>query len=732
MKYIFCYNIKKYIEKCNEVKEMLIDGILNGYQKCTRYTLGNAVSEYMGYIENEPFFVSPTLNSVKVDGKVSTLKPKFVLFSAPGATGKSTLAKYIAAKYDALYWDLPKTDRIGTSTFDGSILRAVGAPNYSAFIADLNSAKALLVIDAFDEAEIISGRKMLCNFISDISNILTDYSVPSVFLLARTETAQYIASFCGDNGIPIAHYEIGFFQETAAKTFIARSILEIEKKKTPQKTELTQPDIECANTYYDVVQRNITSNESQSFLGYAPVLQAIAVHISQHNNRSKLLSELSSRTDCTTVIMSIMQDLLNREQADKVVPAFEKRCHEVFPGFTDWKNVYSDEEQMIRVINYILFEDTKISNYPTVLPPQLIDEYQAVLDLFLPQHPFVRRAFGESSSAGRLDFTGPAFRDYTLARMLQDDIFAEYVKLYFDESDSKSYMPSQIYFDCYTALSNNSISSEHLAYVYDSFRAKATIFERPYLQCSELLNDDGESYSYIAAFGMLADKSLRKKDEVVMNLSVANDTLYFEQLSNVSIDTPHLKVIIGKSGTDSRITDSSVICDTIEWCTESVSIESHESEGCLLVAKAQMEGCCPTFEIICGENLRISAQNIKSFHRLIPYKYDLEDTGNIDRIQFIYGLRCIMSEFRTDKKDMLAKMVDRIEHVIVGNSPLKRTVLDYLKGVGVIYQSGHLYKVNEPTMQSLGIHFSALARMDTTLLEPAYTSFRHWQTTQPN
>ena len=85
-----------------------------------------------------------------------------------------------------------------------------------------------------------------------------------------------------------------------------------------------------------------------------------------------------------------------------------------------------------------------------------------------------------------------------------------------------------------------------------------------------------------------------------------------------------------------------------------------------------------------------------------------------------------MSEFRTDKKDMLAKMADRIEHVTVGNSPIKRCVLEYMKGVGIIYASGHLYKINEAIMQEKGIHFAALARMDTDLLEPVYRDFCRW------
>ena len=238
-KYIV-YNINKYVDSIRGVTDMVLDGILNSYHKCERYNLSETVKEYLTYIDVEPFYIPPSFNGVKTNIKQSTLKPKFVLFSAPGATGKSALAKHIAYRFGALYWNIAKV-KIGTNSFAGSILNAVGAPKYSEFIGDLNTANVLLIIDAFDEAEIVSGRRMLNSFITDISNSLTNPQIPPVFLLARTETAQYIASFCVENSIPISHYEIGFFNEDAAKDFIIKSV---SNQGVP-----TKPDLDCVNSY---------------------------------------------------------------------------------------------------------------------------------------------------------------------------------------------------------------------------------------------------------------------------------------------------------------------------------------------------------------------------------------------------------------------------------------------------------------------------------------------------
>jgi len=713
------YNIRGYIDSITEVRCMNLDGILSSYKKCKEYSLSANVSEYIRYIKEKPFYIPPVFSYVKTDVKMSTLRPKFVLFSAPGSTGKSSLAEYIANRFNALYWNLANV-QIGTNSFAGSILNAVGATKYSEFINDLNTGDMLLVMDAFDEAEIVSGRKMLSNFIADISNSLSDYQIPSVFLLARTETAQYIASFCANNSIPVTHYEIGFFSESSAKDFIIKSIVGEEKP--------TKPDIECTNSYYEVIKRNITKEECESFLGYAPVLQAIATHIKKSPNRQKMISELSTQKDCVSIIMKIMDDLLVREQNEKVVPAFMKKCKEAHPEFSDWDKVYSAEEQLVRIIHYILFGDTKYMNYELkFLPPQLVDDYQEVLETLLIQHPFVRNSSKIVSTGRDKDFTGPAFRDYSLAKIILSDKHEVLANMYFEELQNRSYFPSQIFFDCYTKISGNIVHPDHISYVYDSFKAKATAYEYPYLQCSEIASSkDGES-SCLAVFGMIHGKQqVPKRDDYFTTIPCTDTPLHFEQLINVSIDAPNVSVEIGRQGVDARIYNSSIISKKINWLTRNIIIESYDPESCLLVAREGFGGDSVMFDIIKADNLKVYAPNLNNYYKLIQYHYDFEDKSDFDIIKFIHAMRCILVEFRTHGKDMLAKTAERIEYVTVGSSEIKRQVLDYLKYCEIIYKADHLYKINEDKLQKKGIYFNALYRMDTKQMSAAFLDFCKW------
>lgn len=698
---------------------MVLDGILKPYSSCKVYPLSDEVSGYLTYITEEPFYVPPMFNEVKTDVKLSSLKPKFVLFSAPGATGKSTLAKYIANRYNAIYWDLAKV-KIGTNSFAGSVLNAVGAPKYSDFIKDLNSGRVLLVIDAFDEAEIVSGRKMINSFLSDISNSLSTHTTASVFLLARTETAQFIASFCAENNIAVAHYEIGFFNEETAKQFIVKSAI---GKRTPLK-----PDFDCATAYYDVIKNNITETERASFLGYAPVLEAISAHIRATPNRNKLISELGSQKDCVSIIMRIMDDLLEREQKEKVVPAFEAKCKESHPEFSEWERVFSPIEQLVRIIYFILFDDKRYDNYQLdFLPPQLIDEYQRIIDSYIAQNPFVRSLSHVKGNRRLVDFTGPAFRDYALVKLILDENHEALADMYFEESQSQSYFPSQIFFDCYTTISDFEIKPNHISYVYDSYRAKATAYERAYLQCTEMAAEPGEGHKCLSAFGMIAGKSMSvKHDDVYAFIQAGDGALQFDKLINVSIDTPEVSVCIGRPAIDAQIYNSSVIAKQICWGSKSVTIESYAPEGCLLVSHEGFSGETVSIEITKGEKLRVCSPNINSYYKLKPYEYDFEDPTNYDIIKFIHALRCILVEFRTHKKDTLAKTAERIEFVTVGNSDMKRRVLEYMKDVGIIYTADHLYKIDEAKMQEKKISFNALSRMDTALMMEAFQDFCKW------
>ena len=56
--------------------------------------------------------------------------PRFILFSAPGATGKTALAQHICYSKHGIYWDLPDS-KVAEFSLQGAIQNAIGAEHLS-------------------------------------------------------------------------------------------------------------------------------------------------------------------------------------------------------------------------------------------------------------------------------------------------------------------------------------------------------------------------------------------------------------------------------------------------------------------------------------------------------------------------------------------------------------------------------------------------------------------------
>ena len=685
-----------------------IDLVMSNYQTGKVFELEHKVDKYMRYIDSEPFYISPVFIDVRPDLRVSTLNPKIILFSAPGATGKSALAQYIAFNYKAIYWNLSQMDNgIGSHSFKGSILAAVGDEQYTDYMRELKNANVFLAIDALDEAEMISGTKRLCSFISEIADNIDNPNNPPVFLFARTETAKSIASYSADKGISLRQYEISYFSEDAAKDFILKKATD-----TP-----TQPIRMCIDSYFSVIKSNIRENERESFLGYAPVLEAIGAHIGGCKNHQVLLNELQNKDNCTDLLLGIMNDLLQRERNEKVIPALKEKFKTKELGFESWEEMYTAKEQLRRIIYYIVFKDASYEVYPIKgLPPEYVDFYQEVLSTFIPQHPFIRCVNVEEKN--NYTFTGPAFRDFSLSKILLEDE-GDIAELYYEESQEQSFFPSQIFFDCYMAISEDTIHSKHISYLYDSFRAKATAYQSPYLQVEEV--DDGTVAQVI--FGLSTQKDKILPIEYAAIMSFDDQSLFIDRFINCNIAIPKHDLEIGKTADSIQIFNSSIIANQLIWKTNSVCIESRSPGSCLIVSLTDCQGHTPNFEILKDDELKISIPNINTYYRLMAYSYKFENADNVDITCFMHALQSILLEFRTHRKDTLAKDAEKIDFVTVGNNEVKKSVLEFMKKIGILYSEAHLYKINTDKMQEYGINFTALARMDKKQLERAYTAY---------
>ena len=421
----------------------------------------------------------------------------------------------------------------------------------------------------------------------------------------------------------------------------------------------------------------------------------------EERNTVKLLSTLKEGATSTDIISNILSDLLDREQK-KLESGLKEKWEKDYPEFNNWSEIYTCNEQMIRIVEYILFNEIGSLYINRSIPEALTDDYIESIKTILPQHPFLQ-CFSEND--GIFDFTGPAFRDYSLGYVLSLDDFSDLANEYFS-SFMSGRIPSQLLFDFYINFTNMSISGKYFPLLYDSYKAKEAAGKNAFLDIS------GLDKNKFATF-RICDTNLQEISENVLNIKHDSNCLCFKHLSNTYIDTDD-NIYIGESNLTSRIYNTTIICDKIIWKTPNVYIEINGSGNYLLVSRSNvLSDSNIKFDIRISdeENLKVSWPNIKTFYRLIPYSYEFEVEDSEDIIKFIYAVKKITSCLRKHKKDAPARDLEFIENVIVGNSKIKNKILSFLIDIGLLYidpSESHLYKMNINKLNEYGLSWEGL------------------------
>ena len=251
-----------------------------------------------------------------------------------------------------------------------------------------------------------------------------------------------------------------------------------------------------------------------------------------------------------------------------------------------------------------------------------------------------------------------------------------------------------------------------------------------YMQCTKVDFDEEywDNIDYDSLYGLatffIAGNNLDFNPDYLFLLNGSQQNVCaFNNLLNSIITFPDITVKLGNNSDVCRINNSLVICDTLEWNSDKIIIESYKPNGCLLVSRQPSPNRNVVFEIVSSEKLRVDIPNVNDFYRLVAYKYNLNDKSKIDIVKFTYSLRSIFVEFRTHKKDTMAKDAQRLDNVILKNNELNKIVFDYLFSKGIVYRDDHLYKVDMNKMKAVGINYQIISNFDCDKAINVYNDF---------
>ena len=605
----------------------------------------------------DTFKEAPLTHSTEEFGNdADPMQSSIILVSAPGAVGKSTLARQIAFATGSLYVDLATADPVGANTLSGGLVKS---ELYGAW----QSGSLAMLIDGLDEARLRVTQEAFEAFLSDVVDVSANRAAPTV-LLGRTGAVQdawlYLAEACHDD---IAVLEIGYYTPEASVEFA-----EMKLSSSQPNRQHPTVDRKALGLLLNKLRQQ-TARDGNRFAGYAPVLEAVAKHVAQERNPSALIARIEGGSQPVTLQTVVRPDILDRERGKLTGLQFTDS------SLTD--KLYSPDEQLARLVARLYHVP------PPELPamhPEDVETYSHALETWVAEHPFLDGSSGTSSAVFDAILSTRALQTSSasvmaLQRQLERGVAANPF-LYEFCLDQATF-----------------IQPEHIGIIYASLRASLSVGDTANL----LVVGDEDAVD---------EETLRAEVELTLTRRDQEKThvLKFEteqvgticlgsQVEDVDVVAPHARVEIGPGSEAVLIAPINVQCADLSISTEKVIVESpseREANAVALQAERFSGAQVSSVPIIQGSvTLSASWPGVDTY----PWTSFATERSHPDDPQLDEALRRFRKfviTFRSHKFRGLARVRQKIEHQRMTKGT-GQAVLDFMVKERVLSRDGSRY-----------------------------------------
>lgn len=644
----------------------------------------------------DPAFVPPPL--LRRTASLGTCP--IALVSAPGAMGKTTVANAVAARKSAWVWDLGSL-RLGDNSFVGTVAAHFGARQLGGILERIAGGELLFLFDAFDEAEILSGWDRVEAFVGELWSHLKESPRTAAVLFARGETAkllEYVLEERTGGTSTDSVWELDFFDEPQAKQFVDHQVGRIrDGGLTPAYSALGQE-------LFDLLMRRITPSKERSwedpvvrsFLGYAPVLQAMGSLLAEIPNPSA--AELSvaledGRGANQNVLDDLLYGLLRREQ-EKVVGRLRKRLADRDEDMSALDSAYGPPEQMRRLLFFHAGLDEDFEGKPQGMDAWLAQEYEDAVKSFLPQHPFLRDR----------GFAGPAFRDYVLAYNLRQPEYAFMAESVLDQGQ---FVPTSLLFDFYRLAGPEGAlgPGRHAGYLYES----ATAWAAGRLETQTLLiaPSNGEGH-HLEIRRQGDDRQPESVVSVQLDVASGMPVAFRRRLMSALIDVRG-PVILGPAGGEIELSDVHLRCEKLIVTARAIRVRAGRTGDEVVLAAGEYSHTAGTLLVDKkGDGILSVDWPGGEHHPWSPYYKARPADEKYDRSGAALALYRILRWMRRDGKEELAKFSQMIDNVVAAGQEIRQEMLQYLLDTGVLRFEAEMYVLDSAVSGSVGINWSDL------------------------
>ncbi len=637
------------------------------------------------------FVEAPLVLAPKDYPKVEPENARVILVAASGAVGKTTLAREVATRTGAILIDLAKTGTVGENFLLGGLAHAK-------LTDEFEEGRATILIDGLDEARMRVTTESFEDFIKDVAEISERTNRP-VTLFGRTGAVLEAWVHLDDLKITPSVLEIQHHPIDNAKTLAFLVSQELRKKKFragdgPDPHTTQAADRTAIDLLVDRLDAQ-TQAEGKLFVGYAPVLGALARQVVSYNNPSELVARLE-RDDEPVTLMRIINSILDREQSklDQIQLSDDSLR----------EKLYDREEQITRLINRLYDEQLPI-DLPEMTPEDQ-QIYSTAMDTWVAEHPFLDGAGQEPSTevfAGFLSFK--ALEIAEIAERVRKKIVSRSAKI--NPFISSFFLPP----DWSEQPEEHEMDSglANVPLVFSSLMALVPQAETVWLsiQSESGINDDGGDDVEVEISrwspGWKSPKYLRfafKKNEALQ---------FGASLGNVQVIGDNLDVEIGQGqeaiiSAPTTIEVSSIILNADKLTIEP-STARHEDGKVAQDYDQTVTLRCDEFqsEVNTRPTLRTRA-SLSVFWNgsaVFPWKeFSIKPPAEVGEevYQAFNRMRKLLLPFKSDRYGELAKYRKFVDHKrrIKG---VGKKVRDQLVEEGLIFTRDHLYVLNSEKFQ---------------------------------
>lgn len=652
----------------------------------------------------EPFLTFP------LDGLDTPIEshPRVVLISAAGATGKTAMCRYLSSSLNIPVFDLGKAREVASNSLTGSFVKEYGV-GFGAYLEAIKNGKQSFIIDALDEGLVKSGTNAFYAFIDDVLSLTTDAantSIP-VIMLGRTQTVDTVSDYLDTKGISYAWLQISAFTLDQANKYVDMRVKPSEKYSTAYR-DLKKYIFETIGTYV-----NSQAHANASFLGYAPVLDAISTAIRQKNNYQALLEEYRKlKVSGISFIISVIEEIIRREKEDKVNDFISKRKDDLTTDEYDkaLAHAYCDLEQCKALMENINGESYQIKISSEA---RINSEFSDQMKFFIEDHPFLN---------GR-KFENTVFECYVLARLMIEDPENIFLQIYLSTQYKDAYM---LFYFMVEFIGKQELKWDYVQHVY---RSLISFDKRNDYGKTNILQEDNAGEVNI-------NMSRVNDNKEFICTSVISDVSDFTPgnlLSNITIDAHSVNLILDAKSTE-IVPPMVCICNSVTISNDiTINEQSYDDDSDYKDTRVFFE--CNRFNLDLSSGHRPSIRlnrddiqlSINTSSKLIPpfseFSTDVKLDGDYTeefKSAFV-KLRKILITFRSHSKGTMARFKGKIDDARISGHDIGKTLVKKLIRNGIIEEHGFMYFLNrDKTAELLGLTFD---KLQTTSPTPLMTQF---------